>query len=176
MWYTMYDIINFLPWPYQMLKTWNFVLLWLSLFFFHTSNRITFYAGFNYWSDCWRELENHFLYLVVCRIYGRKSGMDLKTNDLVAWNGKMSTKNNSKRWLIQISNLALLRDWKIVFGHYSVIYESFDYVSMVGTGHDRHVTFLCGRGGVYALGAVVANIRGDHHKRDLFLDLFNEVH
>lgn len=37
------------------------------------------------------------------------------------------------------------------------------------------MTFLCGRGGVYALGAVVANIRGDHHKRDLFLDLFSEV-
>lgn len=29
MWYTMYGIINFLPWPYQMLKTWNFVLLWI---------------------------------------------------------------------------------------------------------------------------------------------------
>jgi len=40
---------------------------------------------------------------------------------------------------------------------------------------DRHVTFLCGRGGVYALGAVAANYRGDHQRRDLFLSLFLEV-
>ena len=39
----------------------------------------------------------------------------------------------------------------------------------------RHVTFLCGRGGVYALGAVAANYRGDHQRRDLFLSLFLEV-
>lgn len=39
----------------------------------------------------------------------------------------------------------------------------------------RHVTFLCGRGGVYALGAVVANYMGDLPKRDLFLGLFIEV-
>jgi hypothetical protein len=37
------------------------------------------------------------------------------------------------------------------------------------------VTFLCGRGGVYALGAVVANYRGDQQRRDLFLSLFLEV-
>lgn len=40
---------------------------------------------------------------------------------------------------------------------------------------NRHVTFLCGRGGVYALGAIVANYRGDQSKRDLFLSLFLEV-
>ncbi|KAI4345268.1 hypothetical protein L6164_012406 [Bauhinia variegata] len=39
----------------------------------------------------------------------------------------------------------------------------------------RHVTFLCGRGGLYALGAVVANYMGDHLKRDSFMGLFNEV-
>lgn len=39
----------------------------------------------------------------------------------------------------------------------------------------RHVTFLCGRGGVYALGALVANYMGNNRKRDLFLGLFNEV-
>lgn len=37
------------------------------------------------------------------------------------------------------------------------------------------MTFLCGRGGVYAVGAVVANYRGDHQRRDLFLSLFLEV-
>ncbi|QCD98640.1 lanC-like protein GCL1 isoform X2 [Vigna unguiculata] len=39
----------------------------------------------------------------------------------------------------------------------------------------RHVTFLCGSGGVYALGAVVANYMEDLRKRDLFLALFIEV-
>jgi len=34
---------------------------------------------------------------------------------------------------------------------------------------------LCGRAGVYALGAVVANYRGDNARLDLFLDLFFEV-
>ncbi|KAH7851958.1 hypothetical protein Vadar_018861 [Vaccinium darrowii] len=53
--------------------------------------------------------------------------------------------------------------------------EIVDACNSVARTSTRHVTFLCGRGGVYALGAVVANIRGDHHKRDLFLDLFNEV-
>lgn len=37
------------------------------------------------------------------------------------------------------------------------------------------MTFLCGRGGVYALGAVVANYMGDLPKRDMFLGLFIEV-
>ncbi|XP_004250112.1 lanC-like protein GCL1 [Solanum lycopersicum] len=39
----------------------------------------------------------------------------------------------------------------------------------------RHVTFLCGRGGVYALGAVAASYCGDQHKRDLYLNHFLEV-
>lgn len=40
---------------------------------------------------------------------------------------------------------------------------------------NRHVTFLCGRGGVYALGAIVASYSGDQSKLDLFLGLFLEV-
>ncbi|MED6134467.1 LanC-like protein gcl1 [Stylosanthes scabra] len=39
----------------------------------------------------------------------------------------------------------------------------------------RHVTFLCGRVGAYALGAVVANYMGDLSKRHLFLGLFIEL-
>lgn len=39
----------------------------------------------------------------------------------------------------------------------------------------RHVTFLCGRAGVYAIGAVVAHYRNDHQRRHLFLGLFIEV-
>lgn len=40
----------------------------------------------------------------------------------------------------------------------------------------RHVTFLCGRAGVYAIGAVVAHYRNHRERRHLFLDLFVEVH
>lgn len=43
------------------------------------------------------------------------------------------------------------------------------------SGMYRHVTFLCGRGGLYALGAVVANLKGDQQGRNLFLNLFLEV-
>ncbi|MQL73186.1 hypothetical protein Taro_005527 [Colocasia esculenta] len=39
----------------------------------------------------------------------------------------------------------------------------------------RHVTFLCGRAGVAALGAVAANYRGDRQRCDFFLGLFHEV-
>ncbi|KAI3462090.1 hypothetical protein Pfo_018753 [Paulownia fortunei] len=39
----------------------------------------------------------------------------------------------------------------------------------------RDVTFLCGRGGVYALGAVTANYCGDQKKRDFYLDCFLEM-
>ncbi|KAK4584114.1 hypothetical protein RGQ29_022023 [Quercus rubra] len=53
--------------------------------------------------------------------------------------------------------------------------EIVDTCSVVARASTRHVTFLCGRGGVYALGAVVANYRGDHQRRDLFLSLFLEV-
>ena len=37
------------------------------------------------------------------------------------------------------------------------------------------LTFLCGRGGLYALGAVAANYKGDPQGRDFFLKLFLEV-
>lgn len=53
--------------------------------------------------------------------------------------------------------------------------EIVDTCAVVARASTRHVTFLCGRGGVYALGAVVANYRGDHQRRDLFLSLFLEV-
>ncbi|PIN02975.1 Lanthionine synthetase C-like protein 1 [Handroanthus impetiginosus] len=39
----------------------------------------------------------------------------------------------------------------------------------------RHVTFLCGRGGVYALGAIAANSCRDQKKRDFYLDHFLEM-
>lgn len=39
----------------------------------------------------------------------------------------------------------------------------------------RDVTFLCGRGGVYAVGAVTANFCGDQTKRDFYLNHFLEM-
>ncbi|KAL6583054.1 LanC-like protein gcl1 [Orobanche minor] len=39
----------------------------------------------------------------------------------------------------------------------------------------RHVTFLCGRGGVYAIGAIMSSYCGDRNKRDFYLDLFLEM-
>ncbi|KAJ7956786.1 LanC-like protein [Quillaja saponaria] len=53
--------------------------------------------------------------------------------------------------------------------------EIIDTCATVARASSRHVTFLCGRGGIYALGAVVANYMGDHQKLDLFLGLFLEV-
>ncbi|EEF30711.1 catalytic, putative [Ricinus communis] len=50
-----------------------------------------------------------------------------------------------------------------------------DSCASAARASSRHVTFLCGRGGVYALGAVVANCQGDQRRRDFFLNLFLEV-
>ncbi|KAH6822593.1 GCR2-like 1 [Perilla frutescens var. hirtella] len=40
---------------------------------------------------------------------------------------------------------------------------------------NRHVTFLCGRGGVYALGAITAKYTGDETKRSFYLNCFLEM-
>ncbi|XP_057970579.1 lanC-like protein GCL1 [Malania oleifera] len=53
--------------------------------------------------------------------------------------------------------------------------EIVDTCAAVARASSRHVTFLCGRGGVYALGAVAANYLGDHQRRYIFLNLFLEV-
>lgn len=53
--------------------------------------------------------------------------------------------------------------------------EIVDTCSSIAPASPRHVTFLCGRGGIYALGAVAANYRKDRQKRDLYLDYFLEV-
>ncbi|XP_062099939.1 lanC-like protein GCL1 [Humulus lupulus] len=53
--------------------------------------------------------------------------------------------------------------------------EIIDRCDEIARANSRHVTFLCGKGGVYALGAVVANCMGDHQRRDMYLNLFLEV-
>lgn len=52
--------------------------------------------------------------------------------------------------------------------------ENWNLVSFVHIWA-RHLTFLSGRGGIYALGAVAANYCGDQQKRDSYLDRFLEV-
>lgn len=47
--------------------------------------------------------------------------------------------------------------------------------ALVAHATSRRVTFLCGKGGIYSLGAVVANYMGDQRKRDMYLDLFLEI-
>lgn len=53
--------------------------------------------------------------------------------------------------------------------------EIVDSCAVASREFTRHVTFLCGSGGVYALGAVVANHIRDYQRRDMYLDLFLEV-
>ncbi|PNT28032.1 hypothetical protein POPTR_007G096500v4 [Populus trichocarpa] len=48
-------------------------------------------------------------------------------------------------------------------------------VSAHASSRQMTLTFLCGKGGLYALGAVAANYKGDHQGRDFFLNLFLEV-
>ncbi|KAL2504541.1 LanC-like protein GCL1 [Abeliophyllum distichum] len=53
--------------------------------------------------------------------------------------------------------------------------EIVDACAAVAHSSTRHVTFLCGRGGIYALGAVAANYCGDQMKRELYLGRFLEM-
>ncbi|XP_011022825.1 PREDICTED: lanC-like protein GCL1 [Populus euphratica] len=48
-------------------------------------------------------------------------------------------------------------------------------VSALASSRQLTLTFLCGRGGLYALGAVAANYKGDQQGRDFFLNLFLEL-
>ncbi|KAH8502755.1 hypothetical protein Peur_066602 [Populus x canadensis] len=48
-------------------------------------------------------------------------------------------------------------------------------VSAHASSRQMTLSFLCGRGGLYALGAVAANYKGDHQGRDFFLNLFLEA-
>ncbi|CAN6466867.1 unnamed protein product [Victoria cruziana] len=59
--------------------------------------------------------------------------------------------------------------------HLLLCSEIVDSCAVAAETWNRHVTFLCGRGGVYALGAVAAKYRGDHERLELFLNLFYEV-
>ncbi|KAK4485923.1 hypothetical protein RD792_008574 [Penstemon davidsonii] len=53
--------------------------------------------------------------------------------------------------------------------------EIIDACAAAASAYTRHVTFLCGRGGIYALGAITANYCRDQEKRDFYLDCFLEM-
>lgn len=53
--------------------------------------------------------------------------------------------------------------------------EIVDACALVAPSSKRHVTFLCGKAGAYAIGAVVANYRNDFQRRYVFLNLFVEM-
>ncbi|GKV18675.1 hypothetical protein SLEP1_g29019 [Rubroshorea leprosula] len=73
--------------------------------------------------------------------------------------------------------IACLRSYEVTGNRQDLLLcaEVVDTCASIARACSRHVTFLCGKGGVYALGAVVANYMGDHQRRDLFLNLFLEV-
>ncbi|CAN8251539.1 unnamed protein product [Cochlearia groenlandica] len=70
-----------------------------------------------------------------------------------------------------------LKSYEITRNHQDLLTcaEIIDSCANVARATTRHVTFLRGRGGVYALGAIVANYIGDQSKRDFFLALFLQL-
>ncbi|XP_042515135.1 lanC-like protein GCL1 [Macadamia integrifolia] len=70
-----------------------------------------------------------------------------------------------------------LRSYEVTGNHQDLLLsaEIINACALLAPTFTRNPTFLCGIGGVYALGAVVANFRGEHRRRDYFVDLFLEV-
>lgn len=72
---------------------------------------------------------------------------------------------------------ACLRSYEVTGNQQDILLCSqiVDACASAARVSSRHVTFLCGRGGPYALGAVVAHYLGDQSRRDFFLNLFLQV-
>ncbi|KAJ6305517.1 hypothetical protein OIU78_020955 [Salix suchowensis] len=73
--------------------------------------------------------------------------------------------------------LACLRSYEVTGNEQDLLLcsEIVDTCSVSARASSRHITFLCGRGGLYAIGAVAANYKGDRSGRDFFVNLFLEV-
>ncbi|KAG5245138.1 lanC protein [Salix suchowensis] len=73
--------------------------------------------------------------------------------------------------------LACLRSYEVTGNEQDLLLcsEIVDTCSVSARASSRHITFLCGRGGLYAIGAVAANYKGDRRGRDFFVNLFLEV-
>ncbi|KAF9681854.1 hypothetical protein SADUNF_Sadunf05G0046200 [Salix dunnii] len=74
--------------------------------------------------------------------------------------------------------LACLRSYEVTGNEQDLLLcsEIVDTCSVSSPASSRHITFLCGRGGLYALGAVAANYKGDLRRRDFFVNLFLEFY
>ncbi|XP_043697366.1 lanC-like protein GCL1 [Telopea speciosissima] len=70
-----------------------------------------------------------------------------------------------------------LRSYEVTGNHQDLLLsaEIIDTCALLAPTFTWNPTFLCGIGGFYALGAVVANYRGDPQRRDYFVDRFLEV-
>ncbi|KAE8637236.1 hypothetical protein CSA_021631 [Cucumis sativus] len=67
-----------------------------------------------------------------------------------------------------------LRSYEATGNHQDLVLCSdiVDKCTVLARASHRHLTFLCGRGGVYALGAVVSHYMRDPQKLDFFFNLF----
>ncbi|KAL0547197.1 hypothetical protein IC582_017125 [Cucumis melo] len=67
-----------------------------------------------------------------------------------------------------------LRSYEVTGNHQDLVLCSdiVDKCTVAARASHRHLTFLCGRGGVYALGAVVSHYMRDPQKLDFFFNLF----
>lgn len=70
-----------------------------------------------------------------------------------------------------------LRSFEVIGSRHDLLLcgDIVDTCASVARASTRHLTFLCGKGGIYALGAVAASKMGDHQRRDHYLNLFLEV-
>ncbi|KAB5556477.1 hypothetical protein DKX38_007386 [Salix brachista] len=73
--------------------------------------------------------------------------------------------------------LACLRSYEVTGNEQDLLLcsEIVDTCSVSARAYSRHITFLCGRGGLYAIGAVAANYKGDRRGRDFLVNLFLEL-
>ncbi|KAM7517487.1 hypothetical protein LguiB_016449 [Lonicera macranthoides] len=75
------------------------------------------------------------------------------------------------------TGLTCLRSYEATGSHHDLLLcaQITDTCATLARTSLRHVSFLGGRGGIYAIGAVCANYAEDHEKRDLYLSLFKEM-
>ncbi|KAI5669825.1 hypothetical protein M9H77_19678 [Catharanthus roseus] len=101
----------------------------------------------------------------VLRRTWKGQGAGYNGTDPTVYTGLLGTAFTSLRSFEATGNL---QDLKISI-------EIIDKCASIASSSIRHLTFLSGRGGIYALGAVAANYCGDQQKRDSYLDRFLEL-
>ncbi|KAF2292971.1 hypothetical protein GH714_034413 [Hevea brasiliensis] len=114
-----------------------------------------------------------------------KAAISLKDQVVeMTWEGRCSTSAGTRKMVdptvysgLLGTAFTCLRSYEVTGNQQDLLLcsEIVDACVAAAPASSRHVTFLCGRGGIYALGAVVANHKGDQQGCDLFLNLFLEV-